>query len=150
MGLVFIGLVFLLMGVRSPTILSLGALTLALLLRVSLVLVFRSWFRFVMFLLYIGGIIVVIIYFSTLVPNQQLKFRMGWLLVMGLVRVFLFRKVQLFEEVLVSTGGVESLSFYERGNLYISLCLLVFLFILIVLVVSVTRFFGAPLRPLNK
>lgn len=150
MDFVFFGLTFILMGVRSPTVLRLGVLILSFILSLSLFIKFTRWFRFVLFLLYIGGIIVIIIYFSTLIPNQVIRLKkegyFSLLFIIGLIGVLFSNNLGLKR---VGGSIVDRVALYEGGTIYLSLGLLVFLFVLIVLVVVVTRFFGAPLRPLK-
>ena len=150
MDLLFVGGVFLLMGVGSPTVLSLGTLRLALILRMRIIMKYRRWFCFVLFLLYIGGIIVIIIYFSTLIPNQRFNFNLEGLVLFCLVGIVLIKMLVGERNIFCfRLNGVDRLSLYERGNIYISIRLLVFLFVLMVAVVIVTNFCGGPLRPLR-
>nr|ALS46247.1 NADH dehydrogenase subunit 6 [Glycera unicornis] len=57
----------------SPLTLGLWILMLALLTAAAAALSMASWFGFIIFLIYVGGMLVMFAYFSAIQPNQQFK-----------------------------------------------------------------------------
>lgn len=54
----------------SPIVLGVNILMMALLLSCTFACLMRSWFAFLIFLIYVGGILVLFAYFLALGPNQ--------------------------------------------------------------------------------
>nr|AOR07210.1 NADH dehydrogenase subunit 6 [Enchytraeus albidus] len=106
-----------------------------------------SWIAFLIFLIYIGGMLVMFAYFVALTPNQQMN-------LMTLVPlIFLFTVSFLFMFMYKMTPTISSLNmkfmytFYLTNNVPLLLILaLILLFTMIVVVKLVTNNKG-PLRP---
>lgn len=57
----------------NPIRLGLWIISLAILTALNLSFIIRSWFGFILFLIYIGGLLVIFAYFVAIDPNKKLK-----------------------------------------------------------------------------
>lgn len=71
---------------RSPIILNALILILSLSVSVIICLIICSWLGYVIFLIYVRGILVIFIYFSAIQPNQRLYLKR--ILILGLFFLF--------------------------------------------------------------
>lgn len=130
----------------SPLALGLWILILSLSVSIIIRCLFSSWFGFILFLIYIGGMLVIFAYFVRIQPNQQF----------GLKRSFIFRflvfinlcsnnyiiLIDLFSDI---NWWINSL--FNINNLRVVLLLGFVLFLALVMVVKITALIMAPLRP---
>lgn len=57
----------------TPLRLGLWIILLAIIISISLFYIASSWFRFILFLVYIGGLLVIFAYFIAINPNKKIK-----------------------------------------------------------------------------
>nr|YP_010447217.1 NADH dehydrogenase subunit 6 [Lottia goshimai]UTM92225.1 NADH dehydrogenase subunit 6 [Lottia peitaihoensis] len=120
------------------------------------------WFPAVMFLIYVGALMVLFLYMSCLSPNTRIK-SLGWglfimLLVLGGVLLFLCYPEFLVIQCDVSVGGlVDKVSSVESPSDLGTFCkgdLLVFcgvlLFFGLLSIVKICKFQAGPLRPFKR
>ncbi len=136
----------------SPVLM--GALILVLALELSLVLrvTTSSWFGFLLFLIYIGGLLVIFSYFAALTPNlpsrgKSLGAFFFFLLVRPLIPFsFLFAPPLNFIE-LCPPALNSSLCIFIDKNLPLLAFLVTILFFALIIVVRVSLRSTGPLRP---
>lgn len=135
---------------QSPLSLGLSILILSLLLAFSINFSLLSWFSFLIFLIYIGGILVIFAYFAALQPNQHIKI-LPIILTSSLIS-FLF--ILLSPQFLASPfttdpNSLPVIFLFSHTNrpIYISLALI--LFLTLVAVVKITHLGIGPLRSLK-
>ena len=109
---------------------------------------FVSWFGYIMFLIYIGGILVIFSYFTAIQPNQDvfiIKPLLYWAVIYLLlpVNIYSFR-VDLF---ISSSWWVSSI--FSSFNVICLILLGLVLFLALVRVVKVTITSFSPLRPFS-
>lgn len=132
----------------TPIILGANILVMSLLLASVFAAFIRSWFAFLAFLIYIGGMLVIFAYFIALTPNQQISnFNT---LPYILISIITF-------SVLTYTANIKIpiISYMNQGNtiLYIPntapflILLALILLLTIVIVVKLTSRTKGPLRP---
>nr|QMS48898.1 NADH dehydrogenase subunit 6 [Haementeria acuecueyetzin] len=63
------------MTLKSPVIMAINILMLALLMSWTFSFFINSWYAYLIFLIYIGGMLIMFAYFVALTPNQQLKMK---------------------------------------------------------------------------
>ena len=134
--------------VTTSTPIALGAWILVLSVLVSILCgsSFIRWFGFIIFLVYIGGILVIFSYFAAIQPNQQLNlgkpFFYWYLAFSNLdIRMYVFRG-DLFQEAKWWLSSIFCLD-----NICIIIILGLVLFLALISVVKVTIINVAPLRP---
>ncbi len=134
--------------VSSPLLMGLWVLFIAMRISMWLGVLGIRWFGLILFLIYIGGILVIFIYFIAMIPNQRheikifIVFRVLFLLV--LVRGLKFRLVGWFTE---SHGLANSIILFSVPQGPVLILIFVILLVSLLIVVKVTRRVYGPLRP---
>ena len=136
---------------NSYTPLTLGFWILSLALRSSLLAraISFSWFGFIIFLIYIGGILVIFAYFIAIQPNQQLHIipRFLTLLITLTITPWIIYTPHLTHSIIYQTTWVTTLiRLYNIPSLII---LGLVLFLTLLAVVKISSSFIGPLRPYN-
>jgi len=122
------------------------ALTVAILFSYSI----SSWIAFLIFLIYIGGILVIFSYFVSLTPNQTINI-LSIILILSSTYIILLSIITInnikpkFSPLYI----IQSNSFYLKSNSSILVLLATILLITIIIVVKLTINFKGPLRPVN-
>jgi len=122
------------------------ALTVAILFSYSI----SSWIAFLIFLIYIGGILVIFSYFVSLTPNQTINI-LSIILILSSTYIILLSIITInnikpkFSPLYI----IQSNSFYLKSNSSILVLLATILLITIIIVVKLTINFKGPLRPFN-
>lgn len=134
--------------IPSPIALNIRIIILAIIVRLNISIISFSWFSFITFLLYVGGILVIFIYFSSLTPNQ--KFPLTLPLILILLSSPLFSLVFKNNNFILRNNlKVESSLLYSEFNIPISLFFIIFLFVILLVVVKLSSNFKLPMRPIN-
>lgn len=106
-----------------------------------------SWFGFIIFLIYIGGILVIFAYFLALQPNQQIKIKLPAL---ALITALIILPWTITPAPLHSSWHQFWLSsLIATYNIPIMVILGLVLFLALLVVVKASSFFRGPLRPFN-
>ena len=152
---IFISISLSLILASSPLSIGLWVLLIALSAAFFVGVIFNSWFAFIIFLIYIGGILVIFAYFTALTPNQPL----------GLSSIIILSFISFIAITLVSfilklpgpnlfSNGLTDFSqsitiLYIPINSNILLLLASILFFVLVAVVKVANINKGPLRPFH-
>nr|AVW86181.1 NADH dehydrogenase subunit 6 [Eulepethus nanhaiensis] len=136
---------------NSPLSIGLWVLLLALMVAISTSFIFPSWFAFIIFLIYIGGMLVMFSYFTALTPNQPLEMKkmcISLILTLFLIMMILFSSPIL--NTLLSTQWTSSSNpisiLFTSYNTTLLLFLASILFLALVAVVKITNLPSGPLR----
>nr|AVW86054.1 NADH dehydrogenase subunit 6 [Branchinotogluma japonicus] len=141
--------------IMSPSPLSMGLWILLIALASSWLssVIFNSWFAIIIFLIYIGGMLVMFAYFTALTPNQPLGMTTMWFsflfaMVTTLLLMFYsnFSLPMLFSSPLTSIYPSISSLYYPK-NSFLILLLASTLFFILVAVVKIALLSKGPLRP---
>jgi len=122
------------------------ALTVAILFSYSI----SSWIAFLIFLIYISGILVIFSYFVSLTPNQTIN-------ILSIILILSSTYIILFSIIIINNIKpefsplyiIQANSFYLKSNSSILVLLATILLITIIIVVKLTINFKGPLRPFN-
>ena len=133
----------------TPLLLGLWVLIIAIVISVIIGIVSTSWFGFIVFLIYVGGMLVIFVYFAAIQPNQQISFLL-------IVRLTIYITAILI--VINISGSLNSLledqtilsSLYVFINIPLLVFLALVLFLVLVAVVKISILFQGPLRPFIK
>lgn len=156
MSLLFIfmtvSLSFILSSALTPLTLGLWVLLFAFLISLTTANLISSWFGLIIFLIYIGGLLVIFAYFSAVTPNQQLDLNPSLILfiIFSLfltVNADLFYRTNLFNTFSTSALAPPITTILINHNIPLLLILGVVLFLALVAVVKVSRLTAGPLRP---
>ena len=152
----FISLTLSLILASSPLSIGLWVLLIALARALFVGVLFNSWFSFIIFLIYIGGILVIFAYFAALTPNQPLG--IFSIILCSFISLILFSfiffiylpspsillNIENFPDTIISTSIL-----YSPSNSNILLLLATILFFVLVAVVKVANINKGALRPFN-
>lgn len=147
-----IRLSFSIMLANSPLILGSWILLIALSISFILRVLTLSWLGILVFLIYIGGILVIFAYFTAIQPNQHFQIN-------NMLLVFLFTFIPIIvilitnnktPTVEINNLQIDSLiSLYHWHNIITLFLLGALLFLALVAVVKVSKSTLGPLRPFN-
>jgi len=140
---------------HSPLTMGIWVLLIAFSISLLTGLIFSSWFAFIIFLIYIGGILVIFAYFAALTPNQPLTINLSliFIIITWLILVITFINYKLV--ISTTTRYITNLAYYPITIIYsfsnslIVLVLASILFFILVAVVKITKLTAGPLRPFN-
>nr|BDQ43958.1 NADH dehydrogenase subunit 6 [Metaphire hilgendorfi]BDQ44465.1 NADH dehydrogenase subunit 6 [Metaphire hilgendorfi] len=134
----------------TPIMLGINILIMALLLSVTLASSMSSWYAFLVFLIYVGGMLVMFAYFLALAPNQQMPtksnvmYALMTLIILTTVAIITDTKIFISQEM-----NQDSAYLYSVSTSPILIMLALTLFLTMVIVVKLTNRSGGPLRPFN-
>jgi NADH-ubiquinone oxidoreductase chain 6 len=131
----------------NPLIMGFSILLVALTVGILYGLTISSWLAFLVFLIYVRGILVIFSYFIRLTPNQDLSsnFLLPYLSSLTLITLLTYSTTDIWTPSLSNqTNLVEYL--FIHPNSIILILLTVFLFITIVVIVKTSLHSKGPLR----
>ena len=134
----------------SPLLIGLWIILIALFIAMSLSL-FSSWLGIIVFLIYIGGLLVIFAYFVALTPNLIIEgfTIIKWILISTfiffcLLEIFNIRILNIF-----NSSWQTPIINLINNNFFALTFIALMLFFALVAVVKLCSFFSAPLRPYN-
>nr|QNE85632.1 NADH dehydrogenase subunit 6 [Platypalpus longicornis] len=125
------------------------------------------WFSYILFLIFLGGMLVLFIYVTSLASNEMFSFSMNilmisFLLLSLLTMLILFmdkslfisfinnNEMNLFMEMNSSEENSITLNkLYNFPTNLITILLIIYLFITLIAIVKITNIFYGPLRPMS-
>lgn len=117
--------------------------------------IFNTWFAFIIFLVYIGGILVIFAYFTALTPNQPLGLSII-ISISTIAFITFFSIVNSNNRILpslISTNFINITNpitiIFNPYNSFLLFLLASILFFILVAVVKITNITNGPLRPFN-
>nr|QDH12219.1 NADH dehydrogenase subunit 6 [Forcipomyia makanensis] len=125
------------------------------------------WFSYILFLVFIGGMLILFMYMSSLASNEKLKFS-----IQPIIKFFMLFNCMIFfillmdklyiinylvnEEMnktlfihLINENNFSMSKMYNNPNNLIIILLVVYLLLTLIMVVKITNLFMGPLRPKN-
>lgn len=146
--LIIITTTFTLYLASTPIVLGVNILMISLLLSSTFASFLSSWFAFLIFLIYIGGMLVIFAYFLALTPNQQISnFN---ILPYSLISITTFSVLTYTTNIKIpifSDPYQGNTILYEAKTAPFLIILALILLLTIVIVVKLTRRSKGPLRP---
>lgn len=144
---------FLLPLIVQPLRLGLLVIIISIFLRGVVGMIFVSWFGFLLFLIYVGGLLVIFSYVLVLMPNRY--FFSKNIFFYSLASFCLFLLIFFFRSLYFHIGDSYNI-FQDSGQMLVSdysallyLFLSLILFFALLVVVKVCHFHGGPLRPFS-
>ena len=131
--------------ILAPVSLGFWILTLALLISFIIGASSYSWFALIVFLIYIGGMLVIFAYFAALQPNQQITLK--WAPLVAPIALIILTKIDI-GAILYFTSSAPKITFlFHIINIPMLTLLASILFITLVAVVKIAINLKRPLRP---
>lgn len=134
----------------NPITIGVLILIIALSLAIIYGLTLSSWIAFLLFLIYVRGILVIFAYFVALSPNQQInKFIIVPSIIFILSVVITIRWANIYPNITPTFQYLIN-TFYTNINIPILIILAIILFLTMVVVVKIVTNNKGPLRPFIK
>lgn len=132
----------------TPIMLGINILAIALLLSATLATSIRSWYAFLVFLIYVGGILVMFAYFLALTPNQQMPTTRSFIYIfITLITLTLVAIITSTKPFLPQEMCQDNTYLYSINTAPILIILALTLLLTIIIVVKLTNRSSGPLRP---
>lgn len=135
----------------TPIVIGIWILLLSILSATAVGLISSSWFAFILFIIYVGGMLVIFSYFSAISPNQHIKTLSSFLV----IALIAFSIITLIYTPLAAAPFSRLPHFISQPNFTLLFCynnlpilmfLAVLLLLAIILVVKLTQRSEGPLR----
>nr|YP_010586938.1 NADH dehydrogenase subunit 6 [Asychis amphiglyptus]UZZ45806.1 NADH dehydrogenase subunit 6 [Asychis amphiglyptus] len=134
----------------TPLMLGIWVLIMAFMVASIVCLPLTSWLSFIIFLIYIGGLLVMFAYFIAIDPNKKLNFMAPIILPMIIMASIyaLASKMSLSPTLMFSSTNAPAFaSLYMMNNIPILILLTLILLLAMVVVVNIANPTEGPLRP---
>lgn len=124
------------------------------------------WFSYILFLIFIGGILILFIYIASLASNEKLKFnpliiiKVNLLFIVLLVTYILFDKFYIInylnntdiiifsdQTFLINENHLSLSKIYDSPNNFTVILIINYLLLTLIIIVKITNLFQGPLRP---
>lgn len=111
------------------------------------------WFSYLLVLIFLGGILILFIYVSTLAPNEPLNSPSPQIFLTFLLLIMFIIFSFLMPSHLRTNDNIYRLSPFSwmtsETLLWFFAFIIIFLFFVLVAIVKITKFWTGPLRPIN-
>lgn len=131
----------------SPINLGITVLLIALLISISLSILTSRWFGFIIFIIYVGGILVIFAYFAALQPNQ-ITTTWGWIITPSFFTIIITAFFQN-NSIITTLTTPNTIEIYHITNSILPILLALILFLALVIVVKTAHADEGPLRPFS-
>lgn len=134
--------------INNPIIITLIIILIALTTALIFSIEVSSWYAFLLFLIYVGGILVIFAYFTATSPNQYIDknkriFIITPILFIGLISTILILNKSILS---INTQSNQLIIIFTRPNIYTLIIITLVLLITIVIVVKLCSRSKGPLR----
>lgn len=130
----------------TPLTLGIWIIILALSISILISSIISTWFSLIIFLIYIGGILVIFAYFVAIQPNQQLYIIIPFFIILITICIIpIYRQKTLITNIYTNNWWVRRI--FELINIPSLTLLALVLFLALITVVKITYINRAPLRP---
>nr|QNP09906.1 NADH dehydrogenase subunit 6 [Ochthebius sp. IBE<ESP> RA617] len=118
---------------------------------------FNYWFSYILFLIMIGGMLVLFIYMTSIASNEKFKFNMKLTIMMLMIFLMIMAIMMLINKNLLLINNFNYFinsynnylmmsKFYNKPSNIIMFIMIIYLFITLIAVVKITEFKSGPLR----
>lgn len=133
--------------ILTPIHLGLTILIIALSTSIIFALINSSWIAFLLFLIYVRGILVIFAYFIAISPNIETNFTKPIFLIIPTLLIFIIIRTTIYS---INTNFISNTNtFYSLSNGSTLIILALTLLLTIIIVVKITSSNKGPLRPFN-
>lgn len=134
------------------------AMGMILMLQTLLFAIFRGlllssyWYSYILILVFLGGLLILFVYVSSIASNEKLNFLPSALIIAFLS--FCFIRVSINFNILNIFKGSDSITeksyiwLFSQPSWILASFLIIYLFIVLVAIVKITKWWGGALRPL--
>ena len=140
-------LIFLIAITDTPIIIGITILTLSLSFACLFAYTIRSWYAFIIFLIYVGGMLIIFSYFISLTPNNRSNY-------LPKLKLFLFTYLASFLRLIYSNNIYINTNYsfnvfylYKINYFPVLLFMILILLFIIVIVIKIISQTKGPIRP---
>lgn len=148
LSVIIVSITLVIVLTSTPLNIGLWIIFTTIIISISISVHVSSWFSFILFLVYVGGLLVIFAYFVSIQPNQQIKILK--IVFTFLLTACLFIPIRINYITPSSFEQANTLSISEllcTDNIQILILLAITLFLALVAVVKITKIYIGPLRP---
>ena len=109
--------------------------------------ILRSWYALLIFLIYVGGIIIIFSYFIALSPNQTLKIKDYIKIIIITIIAFIPIIIYITNKFIVYIQFIKAYDLYLINIKYVTIILILILLIILLIIVKLVKISAGPLRP---
>nr|YP_009058229.1 NADH dehydrogenase subunit 6 [Empoasca vitis]AIL29208.1 NADH dehydrogenase subunit 6 [Empoasca vitis]UGK73344.1 NADH dehydrogenase subunit 6 [Empoasca vitis] len=111
-----------------------------------------SWFTMITFLMMIGGLLILIMYLSSIASNEKFKLNINLTMILFML---MFMSDEMLSDWVITENqnlmesselNISLLKIYNFKSIYVTLMLVIYLLITMVSVSKIVKFFEGPLR----
>nr|YP_010254487.1 NADH dehydrogenase subunit 6 [Ischnura senegalensis]QTZ98207.1 NADH dehydrogenase subunit 6 [Ischnura senegalensis] len=122
----------------------------------------NAWFSYILFLVFLGGMLVLFIYMTSVASNEMfMKNKMSSFIALLMLNMLFFMMFMLIDPMLLSNNSEENMMIYDSGkynstslmmslfnypNNMLTLFMVIYLFLTLIVVVKITESHHGPLR----
>jgi len=136
-----------LLSINNPINLRLIIIIIAIIISILIGLIISPWYAIIIFLIYVGGIIVIFSYFIRLSSNDSIiiKTKLHFIIL-----PFITIKILKLQTLIPQYTRIEINKLYIYNNTIIILLITIILLIIILFVIKIVKTNNGPLRGFNK
>lgn len=134
--------------INNPIKITLMIVLIALITATIFCIELSSWYSFLLFLIYVGGILVIFAYFTATSPNQYNDGNKKTFLIIPILFITLISRILIINKSIVSinTQSDQLIIIFTNPNIYTLIIITLILLITIVIVVKLSSRSKGPLR----
>nr|YP_010262130.1 NADH dehydrogenase subunit 6 [Esanthelphusa dugasti]UIB42737.1 NADH dehydrogenase subunit 6 [Esanthelphusa dugasti] len=124
---------------------------------------FSFWFSYILFLIFLGGLLVLFIYVASLASNEKFSFSLSMMLIMMTFMIIMMTFYMSLDLILIpnlsnlSTSSILPLIstqffmswIFNYPSLYFTIMIILYLLFTLIVVVKITNLVKSPLRLMN-
>nr|YP_010557162.1 NADH dehydrogenase subunit 6 [Aporia hastata]UYX58337.1 NADH dehydrogenase subunit 6 [Aporia hastata] len=168
-SLTMISLSLIMFFINHPLMMGMLILTQTMLLSLIMGMYINTyWFSYILFLIFLGGLLVLFIYVSSIASNEMMKFSMKFkfnliFLMMMIIFIIIKYKNMIFIEyfnnnemnnfnqyfLFLNEHKINLSKLYDKQTFLLIMMLIIYLFITLIAVIKITNIFFGPLRSFN-
>nr|QYK19311.1 NADH dehydrogenase subunit 6 [Macromia manchurica] len=124
-----------------------------------------TWFSYILFLVFLGGMLVLFIYMTSVASNEMFKSQNLKLMVFMMVVLMIFMLIMMMDPLTISSNSNQDISMmpfldqdqteqslsmiYSYPNSLITVFMVMYLLLTLIIIVYITKFNKGPLRMMN-
>nr|YP_009144426.1 NADH dehydrogenase subunit 6 [Colias erate]AKJ25933.1 NADH dehydrogenase subunit 6 [Colias erate] len=169
-SLILISMSFFMFFIKHPLMMGLFILFQTLIISLFIGLFLNTyWFSYILFLVFLGGLLVLFIYVSSIASNEILKqstsMKLNLLLILffslllsmffnkniNMMNMFMNNEMNNFNSMFIFffENNINLSKLYDKHNYFLTMMLIIYLFITLIVVIKITNIFFGPLRSFN-
>nr|YP_009110143.1 NADH dehydrogenase subunit 6 [Hydrobasileus croceus]AIW64837.1 NADH dehydrogenase subunit 6 [Hydrobasileus croceus] len=122
---------------------------------------YSSWFSYILFLVFIGGMLVLFIYMTSIASNEMFKKSLYFLTIMSMMLMMVMLMIMMSDPMMTMMSINEDFmmdmykykttmnSLYNNPASLVTIFMVLYLFFTLIIIVYITKYNKGPLRPMN-